>query len=108
MNVFKEFKKLGLKDVTTSRQHANGTLMFKDKKCSPPIFYTFHESGYFRRRVRGYRGRVDHYQLNPTFKMFHKNRGYGMKTCRVLIFDKTEQMVRTLPLIKKYRKSHKG
>ncbi len=97
------YKKMGLIEVTTKRQKKNGTRMFKDKKLKD-VYYTFHESGYFRRRTRAFPfnlafcGRkFDHYQLNRT-KINKKG-----NTVRILEFNPIWQMVLALRPIRLYR-----
>ena len=61
---------LGLIDVTTKRQEAHGTRMYRDPRANnhyADIFYTVHANGYVRRRLTSKNNPAyyDHYQLNP-------------------------------------------
>ena len=69
------YKAIGMKDVTTDRQRKNGTIQFQDLTIhTNRVYYTFHKSGYFRRKIVSnhvgymcYHFRsTEHYQLNRT------------------------------------------
>jgi len=60
-------EELGLENITSERQKANGTLCFHDPETD--VDYTMHETGYIRRRwnIRAWNGlgKSTTYQLNP-------------------------------------------
>ena len=60
-------EELGLENITSQRQKANGTLCFHDPETD--VDYTMHETGYIRRRwnIRAWNGlgKSTTYQLNP-------------------------------------------
>ena len=100
------FDHMKLVDVTTERQKLNGTAMYMDKLKNHTVYYTFHKSGYFRRRVpTGYfqmTGRsFEHYQLNRTRKVM--GNGYHMHTVRILEYNRGKQMLLAISAITNYR-----
>ena len=60
-------EELGLENITSERQKANGTLCYHDPETD--VDYTMHETGYIRRRwnIRAWNGlgKSTTYQLNP-------------------------------------------
>jgi len=109
MHIF--YADMNLFDVSTPRQIVNGTKMYKDTRLKN-VWYTFHESGYYRRRTllspinTHFCGRnVEHYQLNRTHQVYDKE---WNKYCtkRILIMDITEQMILAVHAIELYRLKH--
>ena len=70
----------GLYVISTAKQVLNGTIMVKDPLNDE--VYTIHKSGYARRRVIGWLGTLNHYQLNPTKTT--KRGKYGVTVKRIL------------------------
>jgi len=98
---------MGLVECSTPKQLKNGTLMYRDTKLKG-VYYTFHKSGYFRRRTScwpsnsAFCGRsYEHYQLNRTGKYADK---WGEHTRRILVFNLGKQMEMAEGPIKKYRR----
>lgn len=107
------YKAMGLNEVTTPKQKNNGTLMFEDTYLNG-IFYTFHKSGYFRRKrvnnTRGYSGYmhhiVEHYQLNRTIQVYDKH-WFRYRTQRILVKSIPKQMELAYNAIQHFRKVNK-
>ena len=96
---------MNLFEVSTPRQIANGTIMYKDTLLKN-VYYTFHKSGYFRRRTltspcnTHFCGRkYEHYQLN-------RQRTQNGYVERILVPDITEQMILAMHAIELYRAKH--
>ena len=96
---------MDLIEVSTLRQIANGTAMYKDTRLKN-VYYTFHRSGYFRRRTltspcnTHFCGRkFEHYQLNRQ----HTQNGHVE---RILVPDRTSQMILAVHAIELYRAKH--
>lgn len=60
--------------VSSNKQVLNGTIMVMDDVLGTR--YTIHKSGYARKRVTGWCGVLNHYQLNKTRKV-KRDYGYG-------------------------------
>ena len=75
--ILEQMDLLGIMDVTTTRQHKNGTIIWKlpIKKYGQLIEVGSFASGYVRRMdCKGYRGGINHYQINKRKKHseYHK------------------------------------
>ena len=107
-------EELGLENITSQRQKANGTLCFHDPETD--VDYTMHETGYIRRRwnIRtwGGLGKSTTYQLNPqkgVVDQWTNNRtGETAKTVctsRVAL-DQWGQLGKLCTSVISYRKNH--
>jgi hypothetical protein len=97
--VYEKMQFLGIQDITTNRQHKNGTIVWKlpikNEWGGKPIEVASFESGYVRNQNSGY----SNYQLNKTKKNFEKEWPSGYKyysTERILIpieIDRLEYLI---------------
>ena len=107
-------EELGLENITSQRQKANGTLCYHDPETD--VDYTLHETGYIRRRwnIRAWNGlgKSTTYQLNPqkgVVDQWTNNRtGETAKTVcteRVAL-DQWGQLGKLCTSVISYRKNH--
>ncbi len=107
-------EELGLENITSERQKANGTLCFHDPETD--VDYTMHETGYIRRRwnIRAWNGlgKSTTYQLNPQKEVvdqwINKRTGetaQSVYTERVAL-DQWGQLGKLCTSVISYRKNH--
>jgi len=100
-DIYKALLKMGLIDVTTERQEANGTIALFDSETGAK--YTFTAAGYYRREYlvddNPYKDKVI-YQLNPRFDLWG-----GSKTTFAFPGEYKKMMTLALGPIYSYRKS---
>jgi len=67
--------------ISTDRQINNETIMVQDDFTG--THYTIHKTGYARKRVRGWCGELNHYQLNKTTNVLEERTYYNGKVAVV-------------------------
>jgi hypothetical protein len=96
----------GLENTTSARQKKNGTIEFYDSMTD--CFYTLHENGYIRRRIRGGYFGYGHwrgYQLNKQHRQYTGRMcwyGREFNTDRVMMSE-WEQLGKLITSIISYR-----
>jgi len=90
---------LNLCDITTERQHANGTRAFLDDCLPDAAIYTVHANGYVRRTTADGR----QYQLNSTRT---SKQGSIVRTTRILSASANESVGILLRGVTNYRRTN--